>query len=366
MSTSASKAGRPFPEDSKASPRSRLAGDPPKLAITMGDARGIGPEVLLKAIAHPSLKGEFEPVIIGVREVIRAEAAYLWPDKAMIPQEVRKALDSLVAVREAEDDLPPGGSGKMLKQFLYENPATCGLWAGRAIEEAVKLVMSRRAEALVTAPLDKSALNLGGYRYPGHTEMLAHLAGDVKVSMMLVAGALRIVPATTHVALSRVHSLFTVELLLEQARIVHQGLLHLFGIASPSIAFSGLNPHLGDSGLAGDEDRKITAVAVEMARGEGIDARGPFPADTVFVRAVRGEFDAVIAAYHDQAMVAVKMHAFGRGVNITLGLPFIRTSPDHGTALDIAGKGLADPTSMVEAVKLAASLARIRRPGGKE
>ena len=329
----------------------------PVLALTMGDARGIGPEVLLKALAHPALVGKCEPLIVGVARVFQNEAELLWPERKF-PPAVKKALDLVVEIDVSEEVPQSKLVNRGLREFLLTNPAIAGSWAGKAVERAFALVTSGEADALVTAPLDKSALNLGGYNYPGHTEMLAHLAGDVEVSMMLVADRLRVVPATTHVALAQVTQLVTVKLLLSQCRIIHRGLRQLFRIENPRIALCGLNPHLGDSGLVGDEDEKITSVAAEAARREGLSVFGPFSADTVFVRAVRGEFDAVLAMYHDQAMIPVKMHAFGSGVNITLGLPFVRTSPDHGTALDIAGQARADESSMLEAVKLAARLGK--------
>jgi len=354
-------------KNSKDSPQlgPRRKGSVPVLAVTMGDARGIGPEVLLKAIAHPGLQGEFEPVIVGVPQVLEHEAETLWPGKNKVPQAVHEALAHVVDISQAQDNFLYELEPERLRNYLAGEPGICGRWAGRAVEKAVELASGGRVDAVVTAPLDKHALNLGGYPYPGHTEMLAHLAGDVEVSMMLVGDNLRVVPATTHVALAQVSSLITVELLLGQCRLIHRGLEELFGIRRPRIALCGLNPHLGDGGVAGDEDQKVTAVAAEAARSSGLNVLGPFPADTVFVRAVRGEFDAVLAMYHDQAMIAVKMHAFGRGVNLTLGLPFIRSSPDHGTALDIAGKGCADETSMVQALRVAIELSRKKRRGGK-
>jgi 4-hydroxythreonine-4-phosphate dehydrogenase len=332
----------------------------PELAVTMGDARGIGPEVLLDAISGAAaLPGDL-PLIVGVARALGLAADTLWPAGAPRPPLVEKLLASTIEV-SLPGELPAGLSGGALRKFLLDNPRLCGSWAGRAVERAVSLVLGGGAAALVTAPLDKSALNAAGYHYPGHTEMLAHLAGDCPVSMMLAGGSLRVVPATTHIALSRVPSAVTQELLLAQCGIIDRGLKELFGIARPRIALCGLNPHLGDSGVAGDEDRRITLPAAQAAREAGLDVRGPYPADTVFVRAARGEFDAVLAMYHDQAMIAIKMHAFGRGVNVTLGLPFVRTSPDHGTALDIAGRGVADSASMAEALRLAAVLSRNQR-----
>ncbi|MEA2064375.1 MAG: 4-hydroxythreonine-4-phosphate dehydrogenase PdxA [Gemmatimonadota bacterium] len=347
--------------------RSGGAGKAPLLAITMGDARGIGPEVLLKSLAHPDLAGIPAPVIFGLSRVLEAEASLIWKDRAGLPDAVRKALETVVDVCEPEEkDRFPAGGPAELRRFLAENPGLCGQWAGRAVKRAVERIAASGARGLVTAPLDKSALNKGGYLFPGHTEMLAHLAGDIEVSMMLTGGNLRVVPATTHIPLASVPGTVTVKLLVGQCRIIDRSLKEMFGIQRPKIAVCGLNPHLGDGGLAGDEDLRVCAPAVDAARSEGIDANGPFAADTVFVRAVRGEFDVVLAMYHDQAMIPIKMHAFGLGINVTLGLPFVRTSPDHGVALDIAGTGAADQSSMVEAIKLAARLCRTRQDTEKE
>ena len=342
-------------------------GEAPALAVSMGDARGIGPEVLLKALAHPDLSRMPTPLIFGIKRVLEKEAARLWRDQGAPPGPVSQALEKVVEILEPSDDSPPPGcSARELRQYLSDNPRMCGKWAGRAIERSVEWIAAGKARALVTAPIDKNALNAAGYHFPGHTEMLAHLAGDVRVSMMLAAEGLRVIPATTHIALARVPETITAELLIEQCQIIHRGLRELFGIEAPRIAVCGLNPHLGDGGLAGDEDLRVTTPAVNAARTEGLDVNGPFSADTIFVRAARGEFDAVLAMYHDQAMIPIKMHSFGTGVNITLGLPYIRTSPDHGVALEIAGTGAADESSMVEALKLAECLSRnqlLRRTG---
>jgi 4-hydroxythreonine-4-phosphate dehydrogenase len=226
-----------------------------------------------------------------------------------------------------------------------------GKLAGLAIERAAKMAMAGEVDGIVTAPIDKSALFAGGYDFPGHTEMLAHLTG-ARVAMMLASDKLRVVLATTHIPLSEVSEKLTAASITEAARITRDGLRNWFGIAEPRIALCALNPHGGDGGRFGKEDTLLLAPA---ARAAGIE--GPFPADTVFVRAMRGEFDAVIAPYHDVGMTAIKVASFGSAVNITLGLPFPRTSPDHGTALDIAGQNRADPSSMIAATLLCASIA---------
>lgn len=231
------------------------------------------------------------------------------------------------------------------------NAAAAGSASGRAIERAVQLAMSGAVQGIVTAPIDKAALLAAGYDFPGHTEMLASLTGS-RVAMMLAADTLRVVLATTHVALRDVPRLVTESAIVEAAAITRQYLEAWFGIAAPRIALCALNPHAGDGGRFGDEDARVLAPA---ARAAGI--AGPFPADTVFVRALRGEFDVVIAPYHDVGMTAIKVAAFGRAVNVTLGLPFPRTSPDHGTALDIAGRGVADFGSFVTATLMCARIA---------
>jgi 4-hydroxythreonine-4-phosphate dehydrogenase len=208
-------------------------------------------------------------------------------------------------------------------------------------------------DAIVTGPVHKHALHLAGYRYPGLTEFLSHLSGGVDVAMMLATGALRVVLVTTHLPLRDVPGQVTTERVVRVGRIAVAGLRRWWGIERPRLAVCALNPHAGESGLFGDEDERVLRPAAET-----LGAAGPLPADTVFVRALRGEFDAVLAPYHDVGVTAVKVAGFGRGVNVTLGLPFLRTAPDHGTALDIAGKGVADPGSMRVALELAVELSR--------
>ncbi|HEX7117407.1 MAG TPA: 4-hydroxythreonine-4-phosphate dehydrogenase PdxA [Longimicrobiales bacterium] len=311
-----------------------------RLAVTLGDPRGIGPEVAAAAARHArSLPAPPALVFVGPHGT------------------VADAVEGLEFHAVGRWD----GSG---------DPADAGALAGRAIEAAAEMALAGAVDAVVTAPIDKAALHAAGYRYPGHTEMLAALAGrrrgagPVPVAMMMVAeetalgGPLRVVLATTHLALRAVPDALSVPLLVEQARLAADGLRRGWRIDRPRIALCAVNPHASDGGLFGDEEARLLAPARDTLRDAGIDAVGPVPADTVFVRAVRGEFDAVVAPYHDVGMAAFKTAAFGSGVNLTLGLPFIRTSPDHGTALDIAGRGLADPASMIEAMTLAARLAR--------
>ena len=293
---------------------------PVRLAITLGDVRGIGPEIVAKALSDERLQhSRIEFVVIG-------------------PSGLSLAVD------ESIGDWPARLAAAPLST---EAVASAGRLAGLAIERAVVLVQAGAVHGMVTAPIDKAALYAGGYDFPGHTEMLAALTG-APATMMLASDKLRVVLATTHIALRDVPNAVTPRAIAEAARETRVGLQRWFGIANPRLALCALNPHAGDGGRFGNEDTDILTPA---ARANGL--AGPFPADTVFVRAMRGEFDAVIAPYHDVGMTAIKVASFGSAVNVTLGLPFIRTSPDHGTALDIAGQGIADASSMVAAVVVA-------------
>ena len=303
--------------------RAGTSAERPTLAVTLGDVRGIGPEIVSKALANADVQASARFLVVGPRGAgsnVDADVGD-WSDK--------------------------------------RGAAEAGRLAGLAIERAVALAREGMAQGIVTAPIDKSALLAGGYDFPGHTEMLAELTGS-RVAMMLAAtrpsaGAvnpLRVVLATTHISLRDVHATLTPDVIVDVAVTTRAGLRDWFGIEQPRIALCALNPHAGDGGRFGREDDELLAPA---ARRAGI--AGPFPADTVFVKAMRGAFDAVIAPYHDVGMTAIKVASFGSAVNVTLGLPFPRTSPDHGTALDIAGKGVADPSSMIEAMLLCASIA---------
>ena len=300
----------------------------PRVAVTLGDPRGIGPEVAEAALGDEEVAGAASFVRVGPVELLRSP-----------------------------DDVPAGS------WTVGDDAAAAGRVAGEAVRIAVEMALAGEVDAVVTAPIDKAAFHAGGWSYPGHTEMLADLAGGVPVAMMMAAertalgGPLRVVLATTHHALRDVPALLSIDLLVEQARLTANALRDHWGIAAPRVALCAVNPHASDGGLFGDEEARIVTPAIERLLSEGIQAAGPIPADTVFTRAVRGEFDAVVAPYHDVGMAAFKTAAFGSGVNVTLGLPFPRTSPDHGTALDIAGKGVADAGSMKEAVMLAVRMA---------
>jgi 4-hydroxythreonine-4-phosphate dehydrogenase len=307
----------------------------PRVAVTVGDPRGIGAEVVGKALRGAAVRADI--VLVGPAPLI----------------------EGIPAAEHVEIHLPEAdhvASASSRATILTLPEAEAGRVVRASVETAVALALSGEVDAVVTGPADKRALRAAGVNFPGHTEWLAALAGGVDVAMMLVAGGLRVVLVTTHLPLRAVPAAVTVERLLTSGRLARRALEDWWGIEDPRLAVCALNPHAGDGGLFGTEDDDVLRPAARE-----LDATGPLPADTVFVRALRGEFDAVLVPYHDVGMTAVKVAGFGSGVNVTLGLPFIRTAPDHGTALDIAGKGMADAGSMREAIRLAAELGLIRR-----
>ena len=288
----------------------------PRIAITAGDPAGIGPEIGRKALGDPRVRAACEPVLYGP---------------------------------PAEVGFQPGVLSAEAGRAAYE-----------AICAAVRDAQAGTVDGIATAPINKLAFARAGLPWKGHTDLLAHLTGAPRVAMMFWSEPLKVVLASVHVPLAEVPRVVTRDLL--------DGIIDLtatelpgFGMAAPRLAMAGMNPHAGEEGLIGEEEARTLRPAVEAARRRGVDIQGPCPGDTVFVRAARGEFDAVIACYHDQGLIPVKLLAFGRAVNVTLGLPIVRTSVDHGTAFDIAGRNMADPSSMVEAVLLAARLATVRR-----
>lgn len=288
----------------------------PRLAVTLGDPRGIGPEIVAKMLRDGRAPRDATLLLVG-------------------PSGTEIDVHEKVGEWRNEGD-----------------PALAGKLAGAAIERAVSMAQTGIVDGIVTAPIDKSVLLRGGYDFPGHTEMLAALTGS-RVAMMLTSPKLRVVLATMHIALRDVPHALTRDRILETVATTRLGLRDWFQIREPRIALCALNPHAGDHGRFGSEDDDLLAPVARE-----VNIAGPFPADTVFVRALRGEFDVVIAPYHDVGMTAIKVAAFGHAVNVTLGLPFPRCSPDHGTALDIARRGIADASSMIEATLLCASIAR--------
>jgi 4-hydroxythreonine-4-phosphate dehydrogenase len=307
-----------------------------RLAVSLGDPRGVGPEVTAAAA-------------LAIRNDADA------PELIFVGPTGLPKFASITSVGEWTASTHSGGI------------TGAGLIAGRAIEHAARLALDGTVDGIVTAPIDKAALHAGGYDFPGHTEMLASIANDAEVVMMMAAettalgGPLRVVLATTHIALADVPDRFTADVLVTQAALTATALRDEWAIEKPRVALCAFNPHASDGGLFGNQEEVVYGPAMQRLRGMNIDVTGPVPADTVFVRAARGEFDVVIAPYHDVGMAAFKTAAFGHGVNVTLGLPFVRTSPDHGTAIDIAGRGIADPSSMIEAIRLANQLVRRRQ-----
>jgi 4-hydroxythreonine-4-phosphate dehydrogenase len=309
----------------------------PRLAVTVGDPAGIGPEVVLRALAAPD-RPEADLVVYGPMACLEDRAARF---ALRLPQDLGARVVDVPL--DARID-------------LGRTSAAAGRAAAGAVLRAVEDAKAGRVDALATAPLNKESLHAAGYPWPGHTEMLAERAGCADVAMMFVGGGLRVALLTIHRALRAVPDAITGAEVRRVVRLVHRELPR-FGAEARRIALCGVNPHAGESGLFGAEERDVLRPAIEALRGEGIDVAGPFPADSLFVRATKGEFDAVIAAYHDQGLIPVKLLAFGRAVNVTLGLPFVRTSVDHGTGFDIVERGCADGGSLLEAIKVAAELA---------
>jgi 4-hydroxythreonine-4-phosphate dehydrogenase len=313
----------------------------PRLALTVGDPAGIGPEIVLKALA--SAGRPTAPV------TVYGSAAAL---------EERAARLSLPGLRTLDAKLVDTGPGEAVP--LGRVSPAGGRAAAEAVLRAARDAMAGEVEALVTGPLHKGSLRAAGYPWPGHTEMLADAAGTSDVAMVFVGGALRVALLTIHRSLRSVGDAITRSEVERVVRLVHRELPRLAG-AGRRIGVCGVNPHAGEGGLFGREEVEVLGPAIAALQAEGIDVQGPLPADSLFARAARGEYDAVIAAYHDQGLIPVKLLAFGRTVNVTLGLPFVRTSVDHGTAFDIVEKGQADPGSLLEAMRLAVTLATARR-----
>lgn len=328
----------------------------PLLAITMGDITGIGPEIIVKALSDPELYHLCRPLILGdlpalarARDICRAD---LKLHETTAPEEGRfqpGTVDILVLSR-----LDPAS-------LAYGQPtAASGAAMVAYILRAVDLALAGHVAAVVTAPISKAAMHLGGYRYPGHTELLAERCQAREYAMMLAGGDFRVVLATIHCPLREVPARLNQADLERLLTLTHRSLVSDFGLARPCLGVAALNPHAGESGLFGDEEARIIAPAIAAVRAQQLDVVGPLPADTIFVRHQRGEFDAVVVMYHDQGLIPLKLLHFGDAVNVTLGLPIIRTSVDHGTAYDLAGTGQADPGSLKAALRLAAHMAQAR------
>lgn len=305
-----------------------------RIAITIGDPAGIGPEVALKSVLSADIAGLCQPVLIGDRVVIE-EAI----ESFELP--VSPGLIELVNVREVT-----------CRGFEKGMPTAAGGNASVAyIKRAVELALNNSVDAIVTAPISKESMKMAGFKWPGHTEMLADLTGAGEFAMVFYSDRLKLILVTTHIALSNVPAMITKERVLKTIALAQKACAAM-GITNPVIAVAGLNPHSGESGMFGSEEIEAIEPAVKEARQQGIPVSGPYPADVLFHKAYKGEFDMIVSMYHDQGLIPLKMIAFDRGVNMTVGLPIIRTSPDHGTAYDIAWKGIANPSSMIEAIKL--------------
>ncbi len=308
-----------------------------RIGITVGDPAGVGPEVIAKALRVAALDADVRLCVYGDLDAVERAGG-------LVP--------GVAGVALASARVEPGRPDPAAARGVVE-----------AIERAARSCLGGELDAMVTGPISKEITARAGYRFPGHTELLEEIAGRGRAVMLLVGGSLRVALATIHCPLREVPERIRTPELLEILRVIDADLRGRFAIAEPRIGVCGLNPHAGEAGRFGDEERKQIEPAVERARGEGIDARGPLSGDSLFHRAAGGEFDCVLAMYHDQGLAPLKLHAFGRAVNVTLGLPFVRTSVDHGTAFDIAGQGRADPGSLVEALRLAIRLARNQSRG---
>lgn len=327
----------------------------PVIGITMGDPAGIGPEIIIKALDDPYLYSICRPLIIGDSHILK------------------KALNLLTFQHQIHiiDD-PEHGYFKFktldminasLISIKHFKPSAPGIETGVAMQDyvikGIDLALNQKINALVTCPITKTALKLAGSDFHGHTELLAHRTGTIDYAMMLAGKMLRVVLVTIHIPLAQVSASLTIEGIIKKIRLTHTSLTTRFNIKKPRIAVAGLNPHSGEASMFGREEEDIIIPAVRLSQEEGLNAHGPLPPDSVFYHAMRGQYDAVVCMYHDQGLIPFKLIHFKDGVNTTLGLPIIRTSVDHGTAYDIAWKGIADPSSLMEAVKMAAFQAQI-------
>ncbi|MDB5351614.1 MAG: 4-hydroxythreonine-4-phosphate dehydrogenase [Planctomycetota bacterium] len=332
----------------------------PLVALTMGDVAGIGPEVIARAWGESPLRTLARPFVVGDAEILRRAVAWVGGTAEVVsiaePETAEPSFHSIPCLDASDqrlDDVPVGRVDARAGRAAYDFLIT-----------AADLALAGRVDAITTLPLNKESLSAAGIAHPGHTEILADRCGVRDHAMMLYLGprdeldepGLGVIHATLHVALRRVFDLLTIESVREKIALADRSLRPLTRGRPPRVAVAGLNPHAGEHGLFGEEEGTILAPAVELARREGIDVTGPIAADTLFVRAIAGEFDAVVAMYHDQGHVALKTIGFDRAVNVTLGLPIIRTSVAHGTAFDIAGQGRAETTSLIEAVRVAARI----------
>lgn len=325
----------------------------PTIAITMGDPAGIGPEVIVKALSDPVLRHKARYIVYGMNELLSYAAdlaefdVFWWRDQyngrlRPYPHDVVVVDYDHYTILGHAVRAPSKLGGEASMRFCLD-----------AIDAAQRKIV----DAVVTAPIAKESWKLAGYHYPGHTELFAQRTGARRYAMMFAGGPLKVVLATVHVPLNSLWGRLNIGAVFQPIELIHEALVNWFDIPKPRIAVAGVNPHASENGQFGDEEERIISPAILMAKDQGIDVTGPYPPDTVFLSAVNGKFDAVVAMYHDQGLIPVKLLAFDRAVNVTLGLPIIRTSPDHGTAFDIVGRNRANPGSMRAAIELAIDLA---------
>jgi 4-hydroxythreonine-4-phosphate dehydrogenase len=322
------------------------------VAVTLGDAAGIGPEIVVKAFANPAINPVCSAFVVGHAATLERAAKRYAPGLQVrrithaAQHRAAAGVVDVLDVGDLPDDLPMGQVSALAGQAAYA-----------AIDCAIGMALRGEVAAICTAPIHKEALAAAGVPYPGHTEMLAERTGSTDTAMMLVNPQLRTILVTVHCAMRQAIELLTVERELRIILLAHRS-LQAMGIAQPRIAVAGLNPHAGEGGLFGSEDLQVIAPAIAQARAMGVDASGPHPGDTVFMQARRGRYDIVVAQYHDQGLIPIKLLGVEDGVNVTAGLPFVRTSPDHGTAFDIAGQGIADASSLKTALRAAVQLSQ--------
>ncbi|MBI2985279.1 MAG: 4-hydroxythreonine-4-phosphate dehydrogenase PdxA [Deltaproteobacteria bacterium] len=329
----------------------------PIVAVTMGDPAGVGPEVVLKALAHPAIRKVCHPLVLGDWGVLHRTRDRRPGYPKIVPWEGGQP----VAQNAGTVPLYCLSSLSPTQSRPGHPTRACGGAAYRYIKAATELAVAQVADAMTTAPISKRILQLAGYRYPGHTELLAELTHTREVRMMLLGKGLRVVLVTVHLPLVQVSRVLTRKRIQITLELTYQALQNYFGIYRPRLAVAALNPHAGEGGIFGPEEEKVILPAVREAKAEGMRVQGPLPADSLFYQAARGDYDAVVCMYHDQGLIPLKLLHFFGACALTLGLPIIRTSVDHGTAYDIAGKHQADSSSMREAILLAAELARRKR-----
>jgi 4-hydroxythreonine-4-phosphate dehydrogenase len=334
----------------------RIAGSKPLIGISMGDPLGIGPEVIVKALADPELRSSARFVVFGLHDALElaADQAEINPFWWREPYDGRPRVARGVLLADFDDLPQPRING------AHGPDETAGHASFRFAEEAIRHLRSGAIDALVTGPISKEAWRMARYSFRGHTDLLARRFEARRVSMMFVAGSLRVALASDHVPLFELRDRFTIGLVYQPIDLLDRALREWFGIERPHIGVLGLNPHAGEGGLLGDEEHRIIEPALTLARNAKIQASGPLPPDTAFTPDILGRYDGLVAMYHDQGLIPVKMQAFHQAVNVTLGLGAIRTSPDHGTAYEIAGRNRANPGSTIEAIRLAIRLASLR------